>query len=165
MSRAKRPSGTVIAAVAVAAVLVPTAATAAGSLVNIGDPYTSAKARVSAGRLNVDAGATTLAFRTKPGAESFPAGTTKFLGKVDTAGYSKIRIIATERAGSASNITFRVTATEGNELVSQLATFTLTPQSSRTMVIDVPARAVSIYAAAAPGSGNVATDFLVYGAR
>jgi hypothetical protein len=167
MNRPQLPTGaTLVAAVAAAAILVPTAATAAGSLVTISDPSSSNAARVSNdGKLKVDSGATELAFRTAPGAVSFAAGTSKFLGKVDTSDYSKIRIVATERAGSVANISFRVTATEGSELVAQLATFTLTPRSSKTFVIDVPGRAVSLYADAASGSGSVATDFLVYGSR
>ena len=159
-------TGTVVAAVAAAAILVPTAATAAGSLVTISDPGSSNAAKVTNdGKLQVEGGATELAFRTAPGAVSLAAGSSKLLGKVVTKDYSKIRIVATERAGSVSNISFRVTATEGNELVAHLSTFTLTPRSSKTLVIDVPATAVSIYADAAPGSGDVATDFLVYGSR
>ena len=116
-----------VGAVAAAAILVPTAASAAGSLVTISDPGSSNAARVTNdGRLKVDGGGTELAFRTPPGAVSFAAGTSKLLGKVDVSDYSKIRIMADERTGSASNISFRVTTTEGNELVAQLATFTLT---------------------------------------
>ncbi|GAA1918418.1 hypothetical protein [Nocardioides marmoribigeumensis] len=167
MNRPQLPrSVTVLGAVAAAAILVPTAASATGSLVTISDASSSNAARVSTdGRLKTDAGGTELAFRTPAGAVSFPAGTSRLLGKVDVSDYSRIRIMADERAGSASNISFRVTTTEGNELVAQLATFTLTPHSQRTFVVDVPTKVVSIYADAAPGSGNVATDFLVYGSR
>ncbi len=90
------------------------------------------------GRLKIDGGGTELAFRTPRGAVSFPAGTSRFLGKVDVSDYSKIRIMAGERVGSAAKIKFRVTTTEGNELVAQLARFTLRPHSQRTFVVDVP---------------------------
>ena len=167
MNRPQLPkSATLIGAVAVAAILVPTAASATGSLVTISDSSSSNAARVTDdGRLKTDGGGTELAFRTPPGAVSFAAGTSKFLGKVDVSDYSKIRIMADERVGSASSIKFRVTTTEGSELVAQLATFTLTPHSQKTFVVDVPTKAISIYADAAPGSGTVATDFLVYGSR
>jgi hypothetical protein len=167
MNRPQLPkSATLIGAVAVAAILVPTAASATGSLVTLSDPSSSNAARVTNdGKLQVDSGATELAFRTPVGAVSLPAGSSKLLGRVDVSDYSKIRIMADERAGSASNISFRVTTTEGSELVAQLATFTLTPHGQKTFVVDVPTKSISIYADAAPGSGNDATDFLVYGSR
>ncbi|MDO9455875.1 hypothetical protein [Nocardioides sp.] len=163
MSGAAKIAGAVLAA----AVLVPTASTAAGNLVTISDPSNANAAKVSdLGRLQVEnVNTTDLLFRTPAGAVSFPAGTTKSLGTVSTAGYEKIRVVANNRTGSASKITFRVTILEGNELVAQLATFTLAPRGQRTFVLDVPARAIALYAAAALGHGNVATDVLVYGAR
>lgn len=101
---------------------------------------------------------TALLFRTPAGAVLFPAGTSEHLANVNTAAYKKIRIIAAERAGSTANVSFRVTALEGSNLVAHLAQFTLVPKSSRTFTIEVPARAVAIYADAASGSGNVAVD-------
>ena len=170
MSRQPRrmsPAATIAAAVLGAAVLIPTASTAAGSLVTISDPSSSNAAKVSSlGRLQVEnVNTTDLLFRTPAGAVSFAAGTTKHLGNVTTAGYEQIRVVANNRAGSAANITFRFTILEGSELVAHLANFTLAPKSERTLVIDVPARAIAVYAAAAAGSGSVATDVLVYGAR
>lgn len=155
-----------VAAVVGAAVLVPTASTAAGSFVTITGSNDVAAVVSAAGRLQVEnVNTTALLFRTQAGAVSFPAGTTKKLGQVTTAGYEKIRIVANNRNGSAAPITFRFTILEGSELVAQLATFTLAPRSERTLVVDVPARAVAMYAAAGSGSGSVATDVLVYGQR
>ena len=166
----KKQTAAIIGAVVAAAVVIPSAAVAAtGTLTNITDPVNSAeKARVAAGRLmvsSVDANANALLYRTPVGAVSIAAGTSKHLANVSTAGWRKLRIVADERVGSATNVSFRVTILEGSELVAHLTTFTLTPHSSRTFTIDVPPRAVAIYADAASGSGNDAFDFLVYGSK
>jgi hypothetical protein len=166
----KKQTAAIVGAVVAAAVIVPSAAFAAtGTLANITDPVNSAEmARVSGGRLqvaSVDANLNALLFRTTAGAVSMAAGTSRSVANVNTAGYRKLRIVADERTGSVSNVSFRVTILEGSELVAQLATFTLTPHSERTFTIDVPPRAVAIYADAASGSGSDAFDFLVYGSK
>jgi len=160
----------VVGGIAAAAALIPTAAGAnTGSIINIVDPVNSAQAaRVVNSRLLVNtasADATALLYRTQAGALSMSGGATKHLANVTTAGYRTIRVVADERVGSVSNVTFRVTILEGSELVARLATFTLTPHSERTFTIDVPSRAVSIDADSASGSGNDAFDFLVYGSK
>lgn len=160
----------VAGAIAAAAALIPTAAGAAtGSLINIVDPANASQsAHVANGRLLVNATTgdlTALLYRTPVGAVSVSAGTTKHLANVTTAGYRTLRIVADERVGSVSNVTFRVTILEGSELVARLATFTLSPHSERTFTVEVPSRAVSIDADSASGSGNNAFDFLVYGAK
>jgi hypothetical protein len=155
------------AAAAAGALIAPTAASAAGSLVTISDSVTSSAARVSAGgRLQVEnVNSTVLMYRTPVGATSWAAGTTKHFADVSTSGFSSIRVVSNVRTGSAANVTFRFTILEGTELVAQLSTYTLAPGTSRTLTIDVPARAVAIYGAAGAGSGSVASDVLVYGLR
>ena len=61
--------------------------------------------------------ATTLAFRTAPGAVSIPVGQSKTLGAVDVHSFERIRVVADERVGSAGPVVIRLTLTEGNELV------------------------------------------------
>lgn len=107
--------------------------------------------------------ATVLAFRTKPGAESIPGGQTKQLGVVDVAKFERIRVVADERTGSASNITIRLTITEGNELVAFLDHFTLAPHAQITRVYEVPGTKLTVSAEAAPGHGSDAVDVLIYG--
>ena len=109
-------------------------------------------------------GTTTLAFRTPVGAVSIPVGQSVLLGKVDVHGFERIRVVADERVGSASNVILRLTITEGNELVAQLDTWTLEPHSQHTRVYEVPGTTLSIYAdAVGIGSGNAGLDVLVYG--
>jgi hypothetical protein len=107
---------------------------------------------------------TTLAFRTPVGGVSIPAGQSKLLGVVDVSKFSQIRIVTDERTGSVSAINFRLTITEGNELVAQLDTFSLAPHTQLTRVYDVPGNKLSIYADAVGGNGSDGLDFLLYGA-
>ena len=108
---------------------------------------------------------TQLLFRTKVGAVSLPAGSSQLLGTVTVGTYNQIRVVADERVGSASNITIRLTITEGSELVAQLDTLTLTPHSELTRVYATPGTKLSIYADAAPGAGLDSVDLLVYGSN
>jgi len=108
--------------------------------------------------------ATTLAFRTAVGAVSIPVGHSKQLGVVDVHAYERIRVVADERVGSASNVVIRLTITEGNELVAQLDTLTLAPHSQITRVYEVPCTKLSVYAdAVGTGSGSASVDVLIYG--
>jgi type III secretion protein HrpB1 len=107
---------------------------------------------------------TVLAFRTQPGAVSIPAGQSKQLGVVDTSKFSQIRVVVDERAGSGTGINVRLTITEGNELVAQLDTFSLSPHSQITRVYDVPGTKLTVFADALGGSGSDGIDLLVYGA-
>jgi len=104
-----------------------------------------------------------LLFRTPPGGVVVPAGQSKQLGTVDLSQVAKIRIVADERVGSPSNVKVRLTITEGNELVAQLDTLQLSPQSQTTKVYDVPGTKLSIFADAAAGAGSDGLDVLVYG--
>ncbi len=106
---------------------------------------------------------TKLAFRTKVGGVSIPAGQSKQLGVVEVAQFKKIRVVTDERAGSASGIGIRLTITEGSELVAQLDMFTLAPHSQLTRVYDVPGTTLTIFADALGGSGSDGMDLLVYG--
>jgi hypothetical protein len=106
---------------------------------------------------------TKLAFRTNVGGVAIPAGQSKELGSVDVSPYSKIRVVADERVGSPTGISIRLTITEGNELVAQLDTLTLTPHSQVTKVYDVPGTKLTIYADAVGGTGSDAIDVLIYG--
>jgi type III secretion protein HrpB1 len=105
-----------------------------------------------------------LAFRTPQGAVSVPAGKSKQLGIVDVSAFSKIRIVADERAGSGTGISIRLTIAEGDELVAQLDVLTLTPQTQITKVYDVPGSRLIIYADAIGGAGSDGVDVLIYGA-
>jgi type III secretion protein HrpB1 len=107
---------------------------------------------------------TVLAFRTQPGAVSIPAGQSKQLGVVDTSKFSQIRVVVDERAGSGTGINVRLTITEGDELVAQLDTFSLSPHSQITRVYDVPGTKLTVFADALGGSGSDGIDLLVYGA-
>jgi hypothetical protein len=107
--------------------------------------------------------ATVLAFRTKPGGVSIPAGHSKELGVVDVSKYERIRVVTDERVGSGSTINVRLTITEGNELVAFLDTITLVPHSQVTRVYEVPGTKLTIAADAAGGSGTDGLDVLVYG--
>jgi type III secretion protein HrpB1 len=107
---------------------------------------------------------TKLAFRTPPGGVSVPAGQSKQLGTVDVSPFSKIRVVADERVGSATGISIRLTITEGNELVAQLDVLHLTPHSQVTRVYDVPGTKLMIFADAVGGSGSDGIDVLLYGA-
>ena len=105
-----------------------------------------------------------LAFRTKLGAESINAGESKTLGTVDTSRYDKIRLVADERIGSTCNVFFRLTITEGDELVAFLDHVLLTPHAQLTRVYDVPCTKLTV---AIDGVGNAGTkgavDVLIYG--
>lgn len=108
--------------------------------------------------------ATTLAFRTHPGAVSIPVGQTQKLGEVDVKSYERIRLVADERVGSAGPVVIRLTITEGNELVAQLDTLTLQPHAQITRVYEVPGTKLDIFAdALAGGSGSSSVDVLIYG--
>jgi hypothetical protein len=107
---------------------------------------------------------TKLAFRTPAGAVPVPAGQSKQLGAVDVSPFTKIRVVAGERAGSATGISIRLTITEGNELVGQLDVLSLSPHSQVTRVYDVPGTKLTIFADAVGGTGSDAVDVLVYGA-
>jgi hypothetical protein len=104
-----------------------------------------------------------LIFRTPAGAATVPAGTSKMLGVADVSPCSSIRVVAAERTGSVTGMSIRLTITEGNELVAQLDTLSLTPRSQVTQVYQVPATRLTIYADALAGTGNDAIDLLVYG--
>lgn len=107
---------------------------------------------------------TALAFRTSPGAVSIAVGQSLQLGSVDVSPFRQIRVVADERVGSPTNVTIRITITEGNELVAQLDTLTLTPQSQVTRVYAVPGTKLTIFAdASGGGGGSDAVDVLIYG--
>ena len=108
---------------------------------------------------------TTLAFRTQPGAVSIPAGQSKQLGTVDVSPFSKIRVVADERVGSGTGVNIRLTLMEGNELVAQLDTLSLSPHSQVTRVYDVPGTKLTLFADATGGSGTDALDLLIYGSK
>ena len=107
--------------------------------------------------------ATTLAFRTPPGAVSVPAGTSKQLGSVDVRAYERIRVVAAERTGSGNGARVRLTLTEGTELIAPLDVLTVGPMSQITRVYEVPGTVLTIFADALPGTGRDAVDVLVYG--
>ena len=106
---------------------------------------------------------TVLAFRTPVGGISIPAGQSKQLGVVDVSTFERIRVVADERVGSPTGITIRLTITEGNELVAQLDTLHLTPHAQITNVYEVPGTTLTVFADAAPGTGNDGLDLLIYG--
>ena len=108
-------------------------------------------------------GATVLAFRTKPGGVSVPAGRSQALGVVDVSPYERIRVFADERVGSGTGVTIRLTITEGNEVVALLDLLHLAPHQQVTRVYEVPGTNLSVFADALGGTGTDALDFLVYG--
>jgi len=108
--------------------------------------------------------ATKLAFRTPVGSVSIPVGETKSLGVVDVQAFERIRVVADERTGSAGPVVVRLTITEGNELVAQLDTLTLQPNSQITRVYEVPCTKLSVFAdAISGGGGKSSVDILIYG--
>ena len=108
---------------------------------------------------------THLAFRTPPGGVSVPAGKSKELGSVDVSPYDQIRVVADERVGSGSSVKIRLTITEGSELVAQLDTLALAPDSQVTRVYDVPGTKLTVFADAGAGAGTDAFDVLIYGSN
>lgn len=108
---------------------------------------------------------TNLAWRTKPGGVSIPAGQSKELGIVDVHDFERIRVVADERTGSTGKVGIRLTLTEGNELVAQLDTLTLNPHSQETKVYDVPGNKLTVYADAGGTTGQSAVDVLIYGSK
>ncbi len=108
---------------------------------------------------------TVLAFRTAVGAVSFPDNSSQTLGSVDVSPYSQIRVVADERVGSAGNVTIRLTITEeGGELVAQLDTLTLSPDSQVTNVYAVPGTTLTVFADGSGASADSdAVDVLIYG--
>jgi type III secretion protein HrpB1 len=108
---------------------------------------------------------TTLAFRTPVGGVAIPAGQSKQLGAVDVSPYSKIRVVADERVGSATGINVRLTITEGNELVAQLDVLHLLPHAQVTRVYDVPGTKLTLFADAIAGQGSDGMDLLIYGSK
>jgi hypothetical protein len=95
---------------------------------------------------------------------SIPVGQSKQLGIVDVQPFERIRVVADERVGSASNVVIRLTITEGNELVAQLDTLTLAPHAQITRVYEVPCTKLTIFAdAIGSGPGQASIDVLVYG--
>ena len=108
--------------------------------------------------------ATVLAFRTKPGGVSVPAGTSQELGVVNVAPFERIRVVAAERAGSGTGVTVRLMVTEGTELVAPLDFISLLPLHQETRVYEVPGTKLTAYAdAQIGGTGTGALDLLVYG--
>ena len=103
-----------------------------------------------------------LVFRTPQGAVSVPAGKSMQLGIVDVSPYSKIRIVADERAGSGTGVSIRLTIAEGDELVAQLDVLSLGPHAQITQVYDVPGTRLIIYVDAIGGAGSDAVDVLIY---
>src|SRR3954453_713488 len=106
-----KKTGLIAGSILAAAAIVPAAAMAStGTLINIADPVNGAdQARVTAGRIAVnslDVNSTALLYRTPAGAESLAAGTSKNLANISTASYRHLRIVADERTGSVSNVSF-----------------------------------------------------------
>ncbi len=86
------------------------------------------------------------------------------LGTVDVSCFSNIRLYADERVGSPTNVTLRLTATEGNELIAQLDMPLLTPHGQLTRPYAVPGTVLTIYAdAASGGRGSDGVDVFIYG--
>lgn len=106
-----------------------------------------------------------LAFRTKPGGVSVPAGASRELGVVDVSPYERIRVVAGEQAGPGTGVTIRLTITEGQELVAHLDVLALAPDQQATRVYEVPGTTLtlSVVADAAGGSGTDGLDVLIYG--
>jgi hypothetical protein len=87
------------------------------------------------------------------------------MGAVDVGPYSKIRVVADERAGSGTGINVRLTITEGNELVAQLDVLHLLPHSQVTRVYDVPGTKLTLFGDAIAGQGSDGMDLLIYGSK
>lgn len=109
--------------------------------------------------------ATVLAFRTKKGAVSIPAGQTRQLGVVDVSPFSRIRVVADERVGSGTGVAIRLCISEGDEMVAYLDTLILKPHSQVSRVYEVPGTRLTIDADAIGGAGTDSIDLLVYGAE
>jgi type III secretion protein HrpB1 len=105
-----------------------------------------------------------LAFSTPPKGIPISSGTTKQVGSVDVSTFSRIRVIARERAGSANSVTIRLITTEGKEQIGQFAFFQLGPDSLVTGVYDLPPRALTIEARALGSTGGNLIDLWIYGA-
>jgi len=107
---------------------------------------------------------TKLVFTTPAQPPSIPAGQTTKLGVVDVSPFSRIRVVAVERPGSATGVSIRLTLTEAAGLIAQLDVLKLTPNSQVTHVYEAPGTKLTIFAAADAGTGSDVVDVLVYGA-
>ena len=84
---------------------------------------------------------------------------------IDVSPYRKIRIMVTERAGSASKVTVRLIMMEGSDSVGELEPVTLSPGSSQSKIFDVPGTRLGLIveAQAAPVAGSDVLQILIYG--
>jgi hypothetical protein len=90
---------------------------------------------------------TTLAFRTKVGAEEVIVGQSESLGIVNVASFSKIRILVVERPNSIGNVRIRLAIIGSvNERAGDLDSRLMTPNSQQTRVYDVPSVKLEVIA-------------------
>ena len=111
---------------------------------------------------------TKLAFRTKPGGQTIPLGTTTNLTKdlfngIPVNSYPTIRVLCDNRKSSNTTVTFLFTINQKGEFLVHLDTVALPPGGSFTKSYDVPGIGLTIQAMAAAGSGSDTVDVFVYG--
>jgi hypothetical protein len=107
--------------------------------------------------------ATSLAFRTPPGAVDIPAGQSKKLAEVDVHQFERIRVVAFVGAGSTGPVRIPLIIAEGNEAIGHLDELILQPRSEVTKVYEVPGTTLMILAEVISGSGSSAVGMFVYG--
>ena len=111
-----------------------------------------------------------LVWRTPVGGVSIPPAEAKKLGVLDVNIFSKIRVVAKERAGSPSPIQIQLVITEGGEPLFPLDTFGLSltsgvSQLSRTYDVPPAKLIIEAFAAASPAglTGTDIIDVFIYG--
>ena len=80
-----------------------------------------------------------------------------------SSAFSKIRVIADERIGSATGITIHLIISLPNERIGELDLLELTPESSVTRAYDIPGTGLTILVEAAAGTGSDGVDVYIFG--
>lgn len=106
-------------------------------------------------------GATILAFRTEADGAMLAPGTSRDLGPIDVHTFERIRVVASQRASSGTDVIIRLTTREA-ELSALLDLMLIASGSQVTRAYDVPGTKLAISVEAA-GSSPVKVDVWVYG--
>ena len=105
---------------------------------------------------------TTLAFRSKPGAESIPPNSSKLIRDIDVSQYSRIRIFVDP---GSRGIGVRLVVCDGKQEVFALDDFILPRHAKETRLYDLPGTKLRVYVIALEPVGNHDDfDLIVWGA-
>lgn len=106
---------------------------------------------------------TMLLFTTPLGGDAIQTGTTKAIASLNTSRCARIRVVATERVGSPTNVTIRLILMQGEAQVAHLDALALNPRGEVTKVYEVPGIKLGLLAEAVSGQHGIDSfDLLVY---